>query len=298
MVDPRLLLLSSSSCIIVCVCCVLIFLRLRAGKGGDAGGGGPGVGYSPSSNRAVLSLDNVLKKNQPPFNTKYVGNPERLSVKDGVLTIRYAKNAYGGSSGGKFSALPKPLPSEAVEFGFDIYFPDSFEWKKGGKLPGVCLGRAGSGDCAVASRWKTGEGSVRFMWRSRDNKSAYIIAYVYLPSGNSPQAAYKRQGPVYRAATDPGDHAGHDVWSGELPIRKGWNSVRMKIALNTPKKADGLLEVEVNGKVRRANDVLYRDDSSVVINSLNWVSFFGGGDASWASPQHDTYTSYKNVYIH
>ena len=288
--DPRIVLLSSSSCMAVVVACALFLLiRLRSG-GSSASSSGP------SGPRTYLDLGTMLAKKKPPFNTQYVGNQDRLSVKDGVLTLRYAKNAHGGSSGAKISAVPSPMPSDAIELGYDIYFPDTFEWKKGGKLPGVCLGK-GSKDCAVASNWVVGEGSVRFMWRSRDNKNAYIIGYVYLPVGGSPEAAYKRQGSGYKAATDPGDHAGHDLWSGELPIRKGWNSVRMKIVLNTPKKADGTIEIEVNGVTKRATDVLFRDASDIKIVSLNFVSFFGGSGNDWNSPQHETYTSYKNFFI-
>jgi len=288
--DPRFpLFLSSSSLAVVAMVCLLLFLIRSRGSSESSGPGSSGP-------RTYLPLSSMLKKKTSPFNTQYIGSPERLSVSNEVLTLRYAKNAHGGSSGAKISAVPHPLPSDAVEMGYDIYFPDSFEWRKGGKLPGLCLGK-NSKDCAVASNWVVGKGSVRFMWRSRDGKNAYIIGYAYLPIGGSPTAAFKRQGSGYKAITEPGDHAGHDLWTGDLPIHKGWNSVRMKIVLNTPKKADGIIEIEVNGVTKRVNDVLFRDDSTIKVVSLNFVSFYGGSGNDWNSPQHETSTSYRNFFI-
>jgi len=283
--------------IVVIIVCVLLLLIIRSRNGTIAVGAPGDAPAGNNAQRKTLSFDSILTMKKAPFNTQYIGNKERLSVKDGVLTLRYAKNAHAGSSGAKISALPSPLPSEKVEFGYDVLFPPSFEWVKGGKLPGVCLGGTNSKECATGGDWKVGQGSVRPMWRSKNGKDAYIIAYVYLPVGGNPSAAYKRQGKGYQAATDPGERTGHNVWTGELPIKKGWNSIRFRLVMNTPKKTDGVLEIEVNGKTRSVNDVCYRDTSSVNVNNLNFVSFYGGSGSDWNSPQHETSTSYKNFWI-
>ena len=244
-----------------------------------------------------LPVDSMLKKGTPPWNTQHIGNPERMTVKNGVLRLNYGKNAHGAGSGAKVSARPLgKFPAESIEFGYDVYFPDSFEWVKGGKLPGVCLGTTPN-ECATGGDWKRDEGSVRFMWRSKDNKSAYIIGYVYLPVEGDYKKSFVRQGTEYKRVTDPGNRTGHDMWHGELPIRKGWNSLRMKIGMNTPKKANGTIEVTVNGKTKRVSDVLFRDNDKVKISNVNFVSFFGGGSNDWNSPSRSTYTEYKNIYI-
>lgn len=244
-----------------------------------------------------LPVDSMLKKGTPPWNTQHIGNPERMTVKNGVLRLNYGKNAHGAGSGAKVSARPLgKFPAESIEFGYDVYFPDSFEWVKGGKLPGVCLGTTPN-ECATGGDWKRDEGSVRFMWRSKDNKSAYIIGYVYLPVEGDYKKSFSRQGTEYKRVTDPGNRTGHDMWHGELPIRKGWNSLRMKIGMNTPKKANGTIEVTVNGKTKRVSDVLFRDNDKVKISNVNFVSFFGGGSNDWNSPSRSTYTEYKNIYI-
>jgi hypothetical protein len=287
--------------IIACICSLLLMpilivvfiLLLRSNKSKGGSGDGPGGG---PKNKSVVPFNDILKMKKAPWNTQYLGNKERLSVSNGVLRLRYVKGAHGGSSGAKITALPEgKFPADELEFGYDVFFPETFPWVKGGKLPGVCIGDT-SKACATGGAWKKNQGSARFMWRSKDGKNAYIIGYLYLPIEGHHQKAYDRQGPGYKKATDAGNRTGHDVWHNQLPIKKGWNTLRMKIRMNTPKKANGLFEIEVNGKVQRVDDVLWRDDSKVKVNNLNWVSFFGGGDSSWDS-NRDTYTEYKNFWI-
>jgi hypothetical protein len=295
-----IILLASSSLFAFCLCllALLIYLITRdsnqALPSKEQGGGGSSTTPTKKTN---LPVDTMLTKKKSPWNTQSIGNPERLSVKDGVLKLRYGKNAHGAPSGAKVSALPLgKFPAETLEFGYDVYFPDSFDWKKGGKLPGVCLGTSPK-ECATGGDWKKDEGSCRFMWRSKDGKNAYIIGYIYLPIEGHFKKSYDRQGAGYKKVTDPGNRTGHDLWHGELPIKKGWNSLRMKLKMNTPKKPNGSLEVTVNDKTVRVDDIVWRDSDKVKISNINFVSFYGGGSNDWNSPMHETYTQYKNIYI-
>ena len=285
----------SSSIIFLSVVAAIVIIVMN--RDSDDNGTIASVGVSGPVKKTNLPVDSMLKKGAQPWNTQYIGNPERMTVKNGVLRLNYGKNAHGAGSGAKVSALPLgKFPAESIEFGYDVYFPDSFEWVKGGKLPGVCLGTTPK-ECATGGDWKRDEGSVRFMWRSKDNKSAYIIGYVYLPVEGDYKKSFDRQGAEYKRVTDPGNRTGHDLWHGQLPIRKGWNSLRMKIVMNTPKKANGTIEVTVNGETKRVSDVLFRDNDKVKISNVNFVSFFGGGSADWNSPSRSTYTEYRNIYI-
>ena len=294
-----LLVAASSFCflaVLMSLAALVIFLITRDEKTVTSGGS-TGTSSSGSTKKTNLPVDTMLTKKKSPWNTQSIGNPERLSIKDGVLKLRYGKNAHGAPSGAKVSALPLgKFPAESLEFGYDVYFPDSFDWKKGGKLPGVCLG-TNSKECATGGDWKKDEGSCRFMWRSKDGKSAYIIGYVYLPIEGHFKKSYDRQGSGYKKVTDPGNRTGHDLWHGQLPIKKGWNTLRMKLKMNTPKKPDGSLEVTVNGKTVRVDDIVWRDSDKVKISNINFVSFYGGGSNDWNSPMHETYTEYKNIYI-
>lgn len=294
-----LLYIAFSFVVFICSVSLLgLLIILRSGSTETKGGGSSGSGSSGGSlKKTNLPVESMLTKKKSPWNTQSIGNPERLSVKNGILKLRYGKNAHGATSGAKVSALPLgKFPAESLEFGYDVYFPDSFDWKKGGKLPGVCLG-TNSKECATGGDWKKDEGSCRFMWRSKDGKSAYIIGYIYLPVEGDYKKSYDRQGPGYKKATDPGNRTGHDVWHGLLPIKKGWNTLRMKLKMNDPKKQNGSLEVEVNGKIQRVDDILWRDNDKVKISNINFVSFYGGGSNDWNSPSHETYTEYKNIYI-
>jgi len=285
----------SSSFIFLSIVATIVIIAMN--RDSDGNGTSTSVGVSGPVKKTNLPVESMLKKGAQPWNTQHIGNPERMSVKNGVLRLNYGKNAHGAGSGAKVSARPLgKFPAESIEFGYDVYFPDSFEWVKGGKLPGVCLGTTPN-ECATGGDWKRDEGSVRFMWRSKDNKSAYIIGYVYLPVEGDYKKSFARQGAEYKRVTDPGNRTGHDLWHGQLPIRKGWNSLRMKIVMNTPKKANGTIEVTINGNTKLVSDVLFRDNNKVKISNINFVSFFGGGSASWNSPSRSTYTEYRNIYI-
>jgi len=285
------LVISSASIVCLIPICLLVAVIIfrKSPQKSPKGSGGP-------ANKTTIPFDSILTMKKSPWNTQYLGNKQRLSVSNGVLRMKYVKNQHGASSGAKISALPAgKFPAEKLEFGYDVYFPENFGWVKGGKLGGVCIG-LGSKDCATGGVWKKNEGSARFMWRSKDGKNAYIIGYLYLPVTGDYKKAYERQGAGYKKVTDPGNRTGHDLWHGELPIKKGWNSLRMKLQMNTPGKADGVFEIEVNGNTRTVNDVMWRDNSKVKINNMNLVTFFGGGSSDWDS-KVDTYTKYKNFWI-
>lgn len=278
-----------SACLLIASIIYMRWIPEYSVSTGGGGNGGP-------SNKTIIPFDGILTKKKSPWNTQHVGNKERISVSNGVLRMKYVKRQHGASSGAKISALPGgKFPAEKLEFGYDVYFPPNFGWIKGGKLPGVCLG-TGSSDCATGGNWKKTQGSARFMWRSKDGKNAYIIGYLYLPIEGDVKRAFARQGSGYKKATDPGKRTGHDLWHGELPIKRGWNTLRMKIHMNTPGKQDGIFEIEVNGKTRRVTDVVWRDNPKVKISNLNFVTFFGGGSSDWDS-KVDTYTKYKNFWI-
>jgi hypothetical protein len=299
MLNPLILMSSSSMsiCFIMVTMLIVYFGFIRE----DTSGGKPSTGGSSSGgggNRTTLAITSGMfdKKKLPPWNIDYIGNRERLQASNGQIKLIYGKNAHGGGGGAKFTAYPGKFPREELTFGYDVYFPDSFEWKKGGKLPGMCIGKSAK-ECATGGDWKKDEGSARIMWRSKDGKNAYAIAYIYMPIEGEPVKAYNKQGPVYKKATDPGTRTGHDVWHGELPIKKGWNRMSLYVKMNTPGKTDGILELQVNGVKRRAADVRWRDNKEVRINNINFVSFFGGSGDDWNSPSHETYTLYKNVFI-
>jgi hypothetical protein len=69
-----------------------------------------------------------------------------------------------------------------------------------------------------------------------------------------------------------------------------WNTVYLKVAMNTPGKANGVVEIGLNGQVRKATDAYLRPTSDIKIQHVFVSSFFGGGDASYAPKKNVSLT--------
>lgn len=229
-----------------------------------------------------------------PWNITRIQNPQRVSSSARGIQIRYAPGAAGLDNGAVFRAVPRGLPATSASFGYSVYFPTDFDWVKGGKLPGLCIGTAPA-ECSTGGNWTTSAGSFRIMFRA----GGQAIGYAYFPLAGGNQGAYAVQGPEYKASADASNgNTGHDIWfkknkSFQL-IAGEWNTVRMRVALNSPGKSDGSLDLTINGVSRTIRGVRWRDSAKSMINSVNFVSFYGGSDVSWA-PARPSYTLYKDI---
>ena len=100
---------------ISCLVALVLFIMTRQDTVSPTGDAPSGEKPSESVNKTNLPVDTILQKKKSPWNTQYIGNQERMSVKNGVLKIRYGKNAHGASSGAKVSALPlNKFPAETL----------------------------------------------------------------------------------------------------------------------------------------------------------------------------------------
>jgi hypothetical protein len=103
--------------------------------------------------------------------------------------------------------------------------------------------------------------STRFMWRA----GGAAEVYSYLPS-----------------SVEHGTSLGRGAWT--WPTGR-WVRVEQHVRLNTPGVADGVLDVTVNGRsVLRERGLTYRTVPTLRIDGVFFSTFFGGGDASWATP--------------
>ena len=154
---------------------------------------------------------------------------------------------------------PAALPRACLSY--DIRFPEGFDFVRGGKLPGLYGGGAPSGGAAVTD--ESGF-SVRLMWR----KDGAGEAYAY---------TLDKRNPSY------GDSIGRGSWRF-MPGQ--WQHVDLELGVNTPGKADGVLRVWVDGElVIERLDTTYRARASAGIDGMMFSTFFGGHDASWATPR-------------
>jgi hypothetical protein len=161
-------------------------------------------------------------------------------------------------------------PANEAYLRYFVRFPMGFDFVKGGKLPGLYGG-------TVVSGRKIPDGtngfSTRYMWRT--NGAGEV--YAYLPT-----------------SVAHGTSLGRGSWFWPTGV---WTEVQQRVKLNTPGQADGEVRVWLNGTpVLTATGLTMRSDPGLQVDGLFFSTFFGGGDASWASPR-DQYTDFAGFTI-
>lgn len=149
-------------------------------------------------------------------------------------------------------------PVDSAYLSYYLRIPPGFDFVKGGKLPGLYGGRVTSGrhipDGANGF-------STRYMWR----KGGIGEVYAYLPT-----------------SVEHGTSLGRGSWSWPTGM---WVHVQQRVVLNDPERANGVLQVWLNGQlVLDQRDLKYRDTTELKIEGLFFSTFFGGGDQTWATP--------------
>jgi hypothetical protein len=206
-----------------------------------------------------------------------------LSVQDGSLCIKYSAGQVGSISGTTFHAKPHGFPTTECEITYRVHFNDEWEWKEGGKMPGIFIGPPG----AAGGNWMPDSGSARVCFK----QGGAGIAYTYIPlqvcDGKDDRTKLDAiQGADFAAAvqhTAKGTHVWRD---GVGSLKRGqWNDVRLRVKLNDPNKKNGLLELEINGS-KRSLPLVWRTSSSVQIEGIAFASFFGGSSKSASAPEN------------
>ena len=192
-------------------------------------------------------------------------------------------------------------PATRAVLSYEVFFPDNFEWVKGGKLPGMGLGTGGE-FAATGGSWSADCGSFRVMWRERGQ----AIGYLYLPLHIAPNK--KRDGTIRiqneafekAAGRSLGKPAGIDLWfhhDKPMYFKRGkWNTVRMELDLNTTGSANGRLKLTINDETRDIDNVLFRKKDDVKINMIIFASFFGGSSSEWRAKKAEV-ISYRDFEV-
>lgn len=161
-------------------------------------------------------------------------------------------------------------PSDEAYLRYFVRFEKGFDFVKGGKLPGLYGGRVTSGRKIPDG---TNGFSTRYMWRT--NGAAEV--YAYLPTSVAHGTSLGR---------------GDWVWPTDV-----WTEVQQHVRLNTPGHADGVVQVWLNGvQVLNQTDLTFRSSADLQIDGLFFSTFFGGGDATWATPR-DQYTDFADFTV-
>lgn len=188
-----------------------------------------------------------------------------------VLRISYPKGAVGPKEGGSQFVLSLP-PSQELWLSYRLKFGRDFDFKNGGKLPGLT---SGGGKYTGGRIPKKGDGwSARYMW----NKNGRAIVYLYY--------------------IDMPGKWGESLRLKNVKFIPGiWYRITQRIKVNTPKQADGILEVWLdNKKVLARSNIRFRVGEQGLIDSFYFSTFHGGSADEWA-PNVDSFAFFDDFLI-
>ena len=174
-----------------------------------------------------------------------------VSLNKGSASPRWAAGAKGGMS---YPWEPRSLQSKtAACLTYHVLLPADFDFHRGGVLPGLAGAEAAErGDSFFA----------RLVWR---------------PAGRGGVSVRLGDG-ASKTGTAESD-------AFDFP-RGRWVKLEQEVVLNTPKKADGILRVWVNGVLAvERSDISYRSKPEVALASVAAEVHYGGADAQGAAPK-------------
>ncbi|CAL1711898.1 unnamed protein product [Somion occarium] len=181
-----------------------------------------------------------------------------------------------------FKRALSELSSSHVLMSYELMFEPGWEWKKGGKLPGIYGGVGNAAYNCTGGRQSDGKCfNIRLMWR--ENGIGELYAYLPLASSNT-----ERLLAVPPRSIQHPDY-GFSVGRGAFKFTPGkWTTIAQRVKLNKVGYSDGEIEVFVDGKsVILASGLVLRDSNAASshVQGLHFQTFFGGHSPEWASPK-------------
>lgn len=179
------------------------------------------------------------------------------------LRVSYRVGEIGPSKNGAGWRFPVAR-RETAELSYTLRFDKDFDWVKGGKLPGLCGGPGNVSGGRPADG--TNGFSARLMWRKEGRGEAYLY--------------HKNQPDRYGDRVPfPEDFR----FPEEIDLR-----VRIRVTMNDPGKRNGVVRVWIRAGEGEEREVASRDDlewrsvAAFGIDSIDFETFHGGSDKSWA----------------
>lgn len=233
---------------------------------------------------------------------KYVYGKNNWNSEDNeTAKVVYPSKSVNPSSdspkgGFNFYLSPKEaFPAQEVYLSYKVKFiaddslnrkmlsTNDFDWVKGGMLPGLWIGRMGAQD----SNHLEDGASARVMWRQNG------LAEAYLYVNQQQQEFYQLPGYFNNQPY------GESMYRGFAKFVSGdWNTVVLRIKLNTVSQNDGILQISINNRTLTYDKMNWRSNDAVTINGVLMHSFFGGSDDSWATPKEQkVFFSNFTVYV-
>lgn len=194
----------------------------------------------------------------------------RVHYPAGSVSPSFSRREEAPLGGTQFYANLGIAPQTSLRLSYYLRFSDNFDFVKGGKLPGLFGGEGASGGDNPDG---TDGFSTRFMWRREGEGELYA----YLPTSD----AY-------------GTSIGRGNWRFQPGV---WHHLEQEVTLNQPTRANGRVRVWLDGNlVLDEGNLEFRSVDQLQIGGLFFSTFFGGNDASWATPQ-DVYIDFADFTV-
>lgn len=187
------------------------------------------------------------------------------------LRLTFPKGSLGPSKGGgHFSE--RLAPHKAYRLSYRVVFEKGFDFRRGGKLPGLAGGKANTG-----GKKATGDGwSARYMWGEGGKLDLYLYHL-------DQKTQYGDRFPLQAKAT-PGQ----------------WITLSQVVQVNTPGKADGRIQVWLNEKLALDQKGLRLrgkvEPEVALVDQFMFSTFHGGSTRKWA-PVRDCHTRFDDFVI-
>ncbi|KAI0818500.1 hypothetical protein BC629DRAFT_1278600 [Irpex lacteus] len=224
-----------------------------------------------------------------------------VNAPDGELSMQAffpagSYNFQNSPQGGFSFYAPGPASvdlttAKEVTFGFTAYFPSGFNFVKGGKIPGLYGGNSDSEALSCSGgRRDDGCWSSRLMWRT--NGAGEL--YTYLPPDFTQNQAVCDIAPFSTC----NDVYGASVGRGSFDWKTGGRTtVAQRVRLNDAGQSNGELQLFVGGKsVINVGGLTISNSSAGRIRGMQFQTFFGGSDSSWATPT-DQYVWFSDFSV-
>jgi hypothetical protein len=159
-------------------------------------------------------------------------------------------------------------PRDDYVLEFRVAFHPRFDWRNGGKLPGLVGGSAPTGGKDASRGF-----SARYMWRA----GGRALLYLYWQGKRA-------------------------TFGDELYFTKGfkagkWHRLRQYVKLNTPGVSDGILKVWLDGELVHDGRYTFRKlHDQWKIDAFYFNTMFGGKGHKW-EPTKDEYIYFDNFII-
>ena len=187
------------------------------------------------------------------------------------LRVNYPQGSLGPNEGGG-QFRERLAPRKAYRLTYRVLFEKGFDFRRGGKLPGLGGGKANTG-----GKKPTGDGwSARYMWGEGGNLSLYLY---HLDQ-----------------KTDYGDRI--ELKAKAIPGH--WLQLEQEVTVNDPGKENGSIRIRIDGKLALDQQGLslrgkVKRDVALVDQFL-FSTFHGGGTRDWA-PRRDSHARFDDFVL-